>query len=388
MHAFHAMALLYFMVVFSSCEEPYWPELGNKYEDLLVVEGRITNQPGPYTIRLSHSTTLLYPKYFPLSDYEVIIMDDAGHIETLTESEPGIYETEPDGIRGIVGRSYKITLNSPTGNSYTSDYERLREPMQIDTIYTTIEYHSSEFYSFGIPGYQFYVTTQMGSTDTNYIRWQLEETFQYTSDFKIYFYYDGQLHPFANPDSLHTCWKTEPVYEIFTGTTASLEQPVITDFPFHYVSFEEREFSIRYSLLINQLTLSKKGYDYWSEVKKQNTSGGELYTSLPYQIQGNVYNTEDRTKPVLGYFEVAGMDTKRIFMNRPSPPIQMYYPICELTEGDYMEYGNMFRIFNPREWPKYVVVDENGNRAVPQKNCSDCRQKGGAIVKPDFWIDE
>jgi len=90
---------------------------------------------------------------------------------------------------------------------------------------------------------------------------------------------------------------------------------------------------------------------------------------------------------VLGYFEVAGLDPMRIFMNRPDPPTQMYYPICELTEGDYMEYGNMFRTHNPREWPKYVVVDLNGARAVPQKNCSDCRVKGGTIFKPDFWID-
>ena len=119
--------------------------------------------------------------------------------------------------------------------------------MPIDTIYTDIEYTNSDYHTFDIPGYRFFINTQTGNEDTTYIRWQLEETYEYTSDFKIYFYYDGVLHDFSDPDSLHTCWLTEPVYEIFTASTAGLNNPIIADYPLHYVSFEQREISIRYS---------------------------------------------------------------------------------------------------------------------------------------------
>ena len=376
-----------FLMIIPACEDPYWPELGEKYDNLLVVEGRISNQPGPYTVKLSHSTTLLYPKYFPLEGFEVVIEDDEGNSETLSETESGVYQTAPNGIRGITGRSYRLLLNGPDNQSYISDFEILREPMPIDTIYTDIEYTNSDYHTFDIPGYRFFINTQTGNEDTTYIRWQLEETYEYTSDFKIYFYYDGVLHDFSDPDSLHTCWLTEPVYEIFTASTAGLNNPIIADYPLHYVSFEQREISIRYSLLIKQLTLSENAYTYWKDVADQNTSGGEFYTSLPYQIKGNVHNVNDGDEIVLGYFEVAGEDRLRVFINRPAPPQQMYYPICELTEGDYKEYGEMFRIKDWREWPRYVVVDLYGNRAVPQKFCSDCREKGGKIEKPDFWID-
>jgi hypothetical protein len=365
----------------------YWPELGDKYDKLLVVQGRITTDPGPYTVKLSHSTTLLYPKYFPLSDFEVIIQDNLGNSETLTETEEGVYRTDTSGIQGVAGRYYKITLNDPEGKSYTSDFELLQQPIHIDTLYANLEYGNNVNHSFDVLGYQFYIGTETASNDTNYLRWQMEETYMFTADFKIYFYYDGQLHDFPEPDSLETCWKTEPVWEIFTGTTVGLNQPAISDFPLHYVSFATREFSIRYSLLIHQLTLTEKAYQYWKEIEDQNTAGTSLYTSVPYQIKSNVYNIADEQEPVLGYFEVAGIHTKRIFMDRPPPPIQMYYPICQLTEADYKEYGFMFRTNDWRNYPKYVVVDKNYIRAVPPKSCCDCRANDGTLNKPDFWID-
>lgn len=383
---FYGISLI-LLTITPACEDPYWPELGNKYEDLLVVEGRISNQPGPYTVKLSHSATLLYPKYFPVEGFEVSIQDDAGNTAVLTESEAGVYKTDPEEIQGEIGRAYRLRINDTKGNTYTTDFEELREPILIDTIHTEIEYTNSEFYSFGIPGYRFFITTQNGTSDTTFVRWQLEETYEYNSDFKIYFYYDGELHDFPDPDSLHTCWLTEPVYNVFTASTAGLNSSNIENYPLHYVSFEQREISVRYSLLIQQLTLSEAAYAYWKDVADQNTSGGELYTSLPFQIKGNIYNINNSEEIVLGYFEVAGQDNMRVFINRPAPPQQMYYQICELTEGDYKEYGEMFRLWDWREWPRYVVVDLYGNRAVPQKLCSDCREKGGTIQQPDFWID-
>ncbi|MBE0655911.1 MAG: DUF4249 domain-containing protein [Bacteroidales bacterium] len=381
------LIILPVVVLLNACEERYWPDLGNKYEKLLVVDGKITNQPGPYTIKLSESSTLLYPKYFPLTGYQLIISDDAGNSETLTETEEGTYSTAPDGIQGIIGRSYQLTVNDPFGKTYASEFEELLPPVEIDTVYANLEYRSNAGFSFDIPGYQFYISTKPGTSDTNYIRWQLEQTHQYIVDFKIYFYYDGTLHDFPNPDSLETCWLTHSIYSIYTSSTAGLEEPKIVDYPLHYISFDTREFSIRYSLLVEQLTISEKAQKYWSEVADQNTTGGDLYTRLPYQIQGNMHNILNENEPVLGYFQVAGADVKRIYIDRPKPPVLMYYSICALLPTDYEEYGWMFRINDWREWPKYVTVDLNQARAVPNPVCIDCRENGGTIVKPDFWED-
>ena len=380
--------ILISMIFIVGCVDEFWPELNDKYDNLLVVDGMITNAPGPYTISLSHSSTLIYPKYFPLTGYEVIITDDNGNSETLTEQEEGTYRSASDGMQGEIGRSYKMIIHDPAGKTYESDFEKLIAPVEIDTIYTNVEYRENDNFPMSIPGYQFYIGTKPGLVDTNYIRWQLEQTYQYEADFLIYFYYDGTLHPFPKTDSLQTCWKTTPVYSIFCATTAGLTDPIITDFPLHYVSFDQRDFSIKYSLLINQLTLGEKAFEYWQQVNKQNTAGDGLYSQVPYQIRGNIHNIADESEPVLGYFQAAGIDQKRIFMDRPPAIFPMYYPVCELTQPDYEEYGWMFRVRDWREWPIYVTVDANNARAVPVKACVDCQKNGGSIVKPDFWEDE
>jgi len=373
------------LAVCTSCEDAYWPDLDNKYESLLVVDGLITNAHGPYTVKLSLTTDLQHPQYTPVRDCEVIISDNEGNEETLTEVDKGIYKTKPDGIQGVIGRSYKVTIHRPEGKTYSSDFEELLPPVAIDTVYPVIEYTDAPGFPLPMPGYQFYITTKPTGTANSYLRWEMEQTFEYKVDFMIYYYYNGALHEFPNHDSLQTCWKTDPVRTIFTTSTEGLAQHTIENFPLHYISFDTREFSIRYSLLINQLTISPKAYNFWNDVNEQNTEGGTLYTHLPYQITGNVYNTVDSSEPVPGYFQVASVSSRRIFVDRPPPTIPMYYSFCSLQDADYKEYGFMFMTNDPKEWPKYVTEDSRGGRAVPVKACTDCREHGGTIEKPDFW---
>ncbi|MCD4731902.1 MAG: DUF4249 domain-containing protein, partial [Bacteroidales bacterium] len=343
--------------------------------------------PGPYTIQLSMSTSVDHPVYQPLSGYEVIINDNLGNTEILTEVEPGIYKTAVNGIQGVPGRKYQLTIQSPDGKTYQSDFDELKEPVEIDSVYAELEYRENAGFPFDIPGYQFLLNTHMATEDSSYLLWKLERTFEYHADFLIYFWYDGQLHIFPDTDSLQVCWRAGSIYQIFTESTIGLSEPILTGFPLHFVSFDNREISVRYSLLVDQYTISKNAQEYWKNVKEQNTSGGELYTKMPFQVRGNLKNIYDPNESVLGYFHAAGIDSKRVFIDRPGYPVEMYYPVCELKQPDYEEYGWMFMTNDPRDWPRYVTMNASNRRAVPVPACVDCRERGGTIVKPDFWID-
>ncbi len=48
----------------ASCVDEYWPDLGSKYNKLLVVDGLITTDPGPYLIKLSTSTSVDQPALY------------------------------------------------------------------------------------------------------------------------------------------------------------------------------------------------------------------------------------------------------------------------------------------------------------------------------------
>ena len=367
-----------------ACEERYSPTIDSKYDNMLVVDGMITSTPGPYTIKLSSSFPINTYETDPRPGFEVIISDDAGNAETLTESGPGVYLTAPNGIQGIPGRSYQLTLHSPDGKTYLSGFEKLNNPIGIDSVYPKLEYHNDPNYNYEISGYQFYINTEPSVADSVYYFWKLTCTYQYESDFIIRWIFDGTLRPFTNSDTLRTCWNTQKVKDIFVYSTVGMLGSVLHDFPLHYVSTQTRHLSIRYSLLVEQMTVSEAVYNFWNSIREQNSDIGELYTKQPYQIHGNIYNPDNPGELVLGYFMAAGADTKRIFVNRPGPPVIMRYPVCVLVEADYMNFGDLFRTTED-EWPLYATFDNNGANAFPNQECLDCTLRDGTIEKPGFW---
>jgi hypothetical protein len=372
-------------IFFTSCVDEFWPVL-DKYENLLVIDGGITNEHGPYTVKLSLSSKVDEIRIIPISNATVIIMDDTGESEVLVEAEPGTYLTSPTGIQGEIGRAYKIKILTADDRTYESEFEEIRSPTEIETLYAELEYREQEGLSHNLIGYQFYFNTVPAVIDTNYFLTRLEATYEYKADFLIRFIYDGTLRPFTNSDSLQTCWRTYKVPEIYTYSTLNLTEPVITGYPLHFVDTETRELYIRYSLLMRQFTLSEKAYTFWTAVKEQNSNQGGLYNTQPYQVRGNLVNTADSEEPVLGYFMVAGVSKKRIFVDPPSPAVMFYFPVCVLGEWEYQNVGTLWLTL-PSEWPLYVTTDNNGVRALPNQECMNCQLSGGTIVKPDFWED-
>lgn len=371
------------LLISYSCVEDYWPEI-EKYEELLVVDGMITNEPGPYTIELSKSTPIYNSQKVPYSGCIVMIKELDGNTAQLIEVEEGIYQTSPEEIQGEIGKSYQVRIVTPDGEEYESSFETIKAPVLIDQVNWSIEYHEDYDYPYLLAGYQFYITTLPSDVDTNYFLWKLEETYQYEVSYYIDFYYDGQLHPFPNPDSLFTCWKTAPVKQIFTYNTSNLSEPVIINYPLNFVSTETRRLSILYSLQIEQLNLGKKAYNFWHEQEELNTSQGSLYTQQPYQVKGNIINTDDPEEPVLGYFLGAGVDIQRIFAERPPATVDFHYSTCHLTLRDFEAYRDIFWS-DEHEWPLYVTLSNFGGRALPIQTCVDCRQMGGEITIPSFW---
>jgi len=369
----------------NSCKEKYWPLL-DKYEDVLVVDGMITNEPGPYTIKLSLSAPLDSAEIIPFPNCQLVISDNVGNTENLTETEPGVYMTSPDGIQGIVGRKYKLQIMTQEGNTYESALEELRAPIEIDSVYGIIEYRQDEKFTYDLVGYQFYLDTEIAEQDTNYFLWRGEATYHYQSDYTIRWYYDGTLNWFHGPDSLYNCWKSYKIARIFTGSTQSLNTPKIDKYALHFVNTETRQLSIKYSLFVRQFTISETAYEFWNGIEEQNSEQESLYATQPFQISGNVYNVDNTAEPVLGYFMVAGISKKRIFMERPPNNIPFHYSVCELDNGDYHSYGQL-AMADPVFYPIYAIETPGGRRAVPSQECVDCRRKGGTITKPDFWID-
>ncbi len=103
--------------IFSSCEKVVMIDL-NSVNPKLVVEANITNEPGPYTVKLSHTINYYDPNVFPtVSGALVTISDNAGNVDTLTEVSPGEYHTST--MTGTEGRTYILNIFAD-GQSYAA----------------------------------------------------------------------------------------------------------------------------------------------------------------------------------------------------------------------------------------------------------------------------
>jgi len=372
----HNILLIIISLIYSSCIDEYWPDM-TKYDNLLVVEGILSNGEPPYTIKLSFSSDVDAAQKIPFKNCEVSIKDEFNNEETLIEELPGIYKTQGDEFKGQAGIQYKLLIKTPEGKKYESRFETLPTPVEIDTIYKILEYRESPEENHDLVGYQFYIDTKTAARDSAYFWWDLQETYEYSADFTIEYVYYGSVQPFPNWDTLFTCWKTSEIKEIYITSTEDLTGTEVTGFPLIYIDTETRKLSKRYSLLVNQYTISAEVYNYWDDIKDQITEGGSLFSTQPFQIRGNIVNTNDPEEPVLGYFITAGLSQKRLFANPPYGAMFYYStcnPIFEMNLG----------FSRPWQWPIYITLID-GKFATAGEGCFDCTSKGGSTDMPDFW---
>lgn len=117
---------------FSSCQKVIDLEL-NTSSSQIVIQGNIYDQTGPYTVKISKSVNFDEPNVYPaVTGAMVVISDNVGNSDTLTEASSGIYITSV--LQGVPGRTYTLTVKAD-GQTYTAS-STLPDAVEIDSIYT------------------------------------------------------------------------------------------------------------------------------------------------------------------------------------------------------------------------------------------------------------
>ncbi|MCK5171671.1 MAG: DUF4249 domain-containing protein, partial [Bacteroidales bacterium] len=333
----------------------------------------------PYTIKLSLSSPINETGIIPFEACTVTILENDNNSEVLTEKEPGIYVTSEGGIQGVVGNNYSVSIITPEGKEYNTEPQEMKEPVAIDSVYAELLYLEEEAYPFGLPGYQFYIDTKTAPNQDNYFLWSMIETYQYTADYHLHSVFNGDsilyfsLGELPEYENLYRCWKTQNPGYIFTGKTSNLIVPKISQQPLHFVGTDSRRLQERYSLLLKQYSIDEDAYYFWESIEDQISQENFLVANQPYNIIGNIKNTNNPDETVFGYFTVASVTQKRIFVDRPNNAF--YYEMCAIMSI-------------PTLPPLFYVMLEEGDGGEVLESCIDCTFKGGVTTKPDFWIDK
>jgi len=107
----------------------------------LVVEGNVTNLPGPYQVTLG-KTGAVDADYTlqGVSQAAVIISDNAGNTETLQETTPGVYRTKT--LQGVEGRTYHLDIT--VGSTHLTATSVMPHEVNLDSLYTVEVYNFSK----------------------------------------------------------------------------------------------------------------------------------------------------------------------------------------------------------------------------------------------------
>lgn len=372
----HRKYLLMLLIAAPGCIEPFEPDI-SRYEQVLVVEGSFTDLPGNHYVRLS--TTMQYSDATPdmVTGAAVAIKNSDGMTETYREIEDGVYLLDSGLMEGVIGKSYQLIVETLDGKRYESAFEPLKGGVKIDSLYYEIESNDSDSAAVQGDGLQLYIDAEDPRGETGFYRWDWEETWEFTV-------------PYSKPgfERKRKCWKTRLSSEISIESTVQLERDIVYRHKLNYISRSTNRLSRQYSLLVKQFALSREAYDFWRNLELANEHTGTLFDPPPTPVTGNMENVNDPLEPVLGYFEVAGVTEKRIFISRSELPAYFWVPTgnehCEslevMGEGLQELSEDWLLLF------RYEFMDTLWTRMSNRIDCYDCTLKGENI-RPDFWID-
>ncbi len=211
----------------------------------------------------------------------------------------------------------------------------------------------------------FRISTHDEESGSRFFLWNYVEDWEIWADI----YYCG-----APAD--YFCWKND-VSSYKIGSTESLPENRLVNKELYQCDPQNDRFSVLYSVVVFQKSLSKEAYEYYQNKMKLNEDMGGLFTPQPFEITGNIACITDQSKKVMGYVEVIkNTAQKRIFVPRDSITRQPVVTNCKALSLDYVTKNNI-------DVTGMIMLCEEGGWTYP--SCTKCRTKGGTKNKPDFW---
>ena len=371
------------VVLLWSCIERYFPSTELNFQTQLVIDGTIISGNSEQEIMISKSSPTGDPKFISVSNCKVSVEDGKGNSFPFSESKDvGHYLGNIDKGFLVPGARYRLHVQIAKGIEYVSSFEELLACPQVDNVYYELENKPTQDPNITENGLQFFIDLKGNDNFGHFYRWQLTETYEYHSRWPLDKWLDKDgMHDLDEPDySNFVCYKTDKLKSIYALSTDGFSQNSYSKYKLHFVQDQTQRLEYKYSLLVNQYSLTKRAYNYWENLRKNNQEMADMFGKQPANVKGNIHNVNDTTDVALGYFGVSSVQSKRI----------MVYPF----QGLLFDRASLCKAWIidgplPADRPLYFVpdFDENFNpyMGIGAPECINCTLMGGTTVKPTYW---
>jgi len=382
----HRTNIIFFILVLallvSSCVKPFNPKIKTADANKYVVSGQLTNVDGSQTVNVSRTSSINDPKFLPVKGCDVRILDKNKNSFAMTDIGKGEYSTWIDPKFLVPGASFMVKVITPDGDTLVSDFDKMAKAPKVDSVYYIRKDIEGKIPGQLTKGIQFFLNFKGNDSDSRFYRWNIYETWEYHAEYPLEWYYDGTVHHVYPPDySRKVCWRTLKIPKIFTLSTNNLMKNNYNKFPLQFVDNQTSRLAYGYSMLVEQFALSEAAYNYWDQLRINSSQAGGLYEKQPLAIKGNIRDLSHPDKEVLGFFSVASVTDKRIFVsNVPNLPLQ-FYTYCN---SHSLRMG--LKEISPSDYPAYLMGNHKTYFAVQlDGECVNCLLLGGTNIKPNFW---
>ncbi len=385
------------VVLNSACVEEVSIDFGDDQSNL-VVHAIVTDELKYQQITLSRT----YPfdtKEAPAEKGAVVVLSANEQNYPFEEVEEGQYRSVT-AFAAEGGVSYKLSITTADGRSYSSETKSLVGDVSIDD-FSAIPGVNSD----NEEGLSFELSSSNSNSEGNYYRIDYEETYKiiapYWSAYDAVIFAEGfhtiDVRAILRETEEKECYGNFKSTRINLVNTYNFQSDEIIDLPVRFLKKYDPKGMYRYSIEVKQYAVDAQTYAYYQSLKEISDASTTVFTqSQPGQINSNIYSETNPEEVVLGYFEVSGVDAKRVFVdyrdyypdgNRPNyfyacqtsvPSISGTMgnrPLLEAIKSDELVY---FASTEPGSEGPFVMV-------LPF--CGDCTRIGSNI-KPEFWIDE
>lgn len=332
--------LFWILVIFSACVDPLQISIPDE-DRRIVVDGLITNEPGPYHVKLFYtnkiSTSRLQP-FESVSGALVIIKNDLGQVFTLTEVSAGMYESDPDELTGEIGRSYHVVIQTPDEKVYESIPQLLTNPGEItdvDLIFTPASLPG--FSESILDALEISIDSKGVSGGNNLFRWRWKTIHKVRSypELETRSTPGGEI-PNPEPCSGHVrrgmgteqvgectccfCWSYDYSEQARVSKNQFVNANTFLNESIGLIPVTSMHFFDKYHLEVQQLSLSEEAYDFWDLVEKQQNGNADLFQPNAIKIRGNIYRVGDPNEEALGFFGVSGVASKSMYISEEEVP--------------------------------------------------------------------
>jgi len=318
----------------------------------IAVEGFITDQPGPYRVEISKSFDMESKKSLkaPIAVRKVVISDDHGQSEELVEISQGVYLTSAAGIRGEIGRAYRLNIQTLDGRVYESIADTLKSSGSIDRVFHEFK-EDKDANGATTYGFDVFFDANAGSASSYYFLWKFKGTFQVDTNPELHTVSCGEARcPDPRPCSSYavvngsleyvklceccSCWTS-----FFNETPVVSDDQLVRDGKFTkvkatYVPVTQWTFMYKVHAEVQQFTLSRQAFTFWKAVQAQKQAVTSLFQPVTGKVQGNFVQLSGEPGPMEGLFYSSAVTSKSIFIQRTDVPSEGMIPPQDLPYAE------------------------------------------------------